>query len=153
VKAGVDTVVTMCAGCGSTLKNDYDTPFRVVDITEFLCEIGFTIPSKVKGTYTYHDPCHLLRGQGISEQPRILLNSVAEKFVEMPARCCGAGGGVKSGLPEEAAKIGAVRAEMVKKTGADFIVTVCPFCEFHLHQVTGLPVKNIATLMMEGYRK
>lgn len=153
VKAGVDTVVTMCAGCGSTLKNDYDTPFRVVDITEFLCEIGFKAPAKVEGTYTYHDPCHLLRGQGISEQPRILLNSVAEKFVEMPARCCGAGGGVKSGKPEEAAKIGAVRAEMVKKTGADFIVTVCPFCEFHLHQVTGLPVKNIATLMMEGYRK
>ncbi len=153
VKAGVDTVLTMCAGCGATLKNDYDTPFRVVDITEFLCEIGFKAPSKVAGTYTYHDPCHLLRGQGISKQPRILLESVAEKFVEMPARCCGAGGGVKSGQPEEAAKIGAVRAEMVKKTGADYIVTVCPFCEFHLHQVTGLPVKNIATLMMEGHRK
>ncbi|HJK22977.1 MAG TPA: heterodisulfide reductase-related iron-sulfur binding cluster [Methanocorpusculum sp.] len=49
--------------------------------------------------------------------------------------------------------MGAVRAEMVKATGADFIVTVCPFCEFHLHQVTGLPVKNIATLLLEGYRK
>ena len=55
--------------------------------------------------------------------------------------------------PDEAAAIGAVRAEMVKATGADFIVTVCPFCEFHLHQVTGLPVKNIATLLLEGYRK
>ncbi len=153
VKSGVDTVLTMCAGCGSTLKNDYDTPFRVADITEYLCEIGFVSPQKVAGTYTYHDPCHLLRGQGISEQPRELLRSVAETFVDLPARCCGAGGGVKSGRPEEAAAIGAVRAEMVKKTGADFIVTVCPFCEFHLHQVTGLPVKNIATLMLEGYRK
>ncbi len=153
VKAGVDTVLTICAGCGSTLKNDYDTPFRVVDITEYLCELGFKIPEKVEGTHTYHDPCHLLRGQGISEQPRVLLNAVAEKFVEMPARCCGAGGGVKSGLPEQAAAIGAVRAEMVKKTGADYIVTVCPFCEFHLHQVTGLPIKQIGSLMLEGYRK
>lgn len=153
VKAGVDTVLTMCAGCGSTLKNDYDTPFRVADITEYLCEIGFVPPEKVAGTYTYHDPCHLLRGQGISEQPRELLRSVAETFVDLPARCCGAGGGVKSGHPEEAAAIGAVRAEMVRKTGADFIVTVCPFCEFHLHQVTGLPVKNIATLLLEGYRR
>ncbi|MDV0440885.1 fumarate reductase (CoM/CoB) subunit TfrB [Methanorbis furvi] len=153
VKTGVDTVLTMCAGCGSTLKNDYDTPFRVADITEYLAEIGFVPPKKVEGTYTYHDPCHLLRGQGISEQPRELLESVAEKFVDMPARCCGAGGGVKSGRPEEAAAIGAVRAEMVKETGADYIVTVCPFCEFHLHQVTGLPVKNIATLMLEGYKK
>ncbi|HJJ75235.1 MAG TPA: heterodisulfide reductase-related iron-sulfur binding cluster [Methanocorpusculum sp.] len=49
--------------------------------------------------------------------------------------------------------MGAVRAEMVKETGADYIVTVCPFCEFHLHQVTGLTVKNIASLMLEGYRK
>ena len=153
VNAGVDVVLTMCAGCGSTLKNDYNTPFRVADITEYLCEIGFVPPAKVAGTYTYHDPCHLLRGQGISEQPRELLRSVAETFVDLPARCCGAGGGVKSGRPEEAAAIGAVRAEMVKATGADFIVTVCPFCEFHLHQVTGLPVKNIATLLLEGYRK
>lgn len=153
VKTGVDTVLTMCAGCGSTLKNDYETPFRVADITEYLSEIGFVKPKKVAGTYTYHDPCHLLRGQGIHDQPRELLESVAEKFVDMPARCCGAGGGVKSGQPEEAAAIGAVRAEMVRETGADYIVTVCPFCEFHLHQVTGLPVKNIATLMLEGYQK
>lgn len=153
VKAGVDTVLTMCAGCGSTLKNDYDTPFCVADITEYLAGIGFVPPAKVPGTYTYHDPCHLLRGQGISSQPRELLKAVAEKFVDLPARCCGAGGGVKAGRPDEAAAIGAVRAEMVKKTGADYIVTVCPFCEFHLHQVTGLPVKNIATLMLEGYHQ
>ncbi|HJJ89979.1 MAG TPA: succinate dehydrogenase/fumarate reductase iron-sulfur subunit [Methanocorpusculum sp.] len=153
MNAGVDTVLTLCAGCGSTLKNDYNTPFRVADITEYLCEIGFVQPTKVSGTYTYHDPCHLLRGQGISEQPRELLRSVVETFVDLPARCCGAGGGVKSACPHEAASIGATRAEMVITTGADFIVTVCPFCEFHLHQVTGLPVKNIATLLLEGYRK
>lgn len=153
VKANVDTVITMCAGCGSTLKNDYETPFRVADITEYLVEIGFTKPKKVSGIYTYHDPCHLLRGQGISEEPRVLLESVAEKFVDIPARCCGSGGGVRSGRPEVAAEIGRVRAEMVHATKADFVVTVCPFCEFHLHQVTGLPVKNIATLLMEGYKK
>ena len=151
--AGVDVVLTMCAGCGSTLKNDYQTPFRVADITEFLVELGFEEPAKVAGTYTYHDPCHLLRGQHIKEQPRILLKASAETFVDLAPRCCGAGGGVKSGQPEEAAKIGAVRAEMVKETGADYIITVCPFCEFHLHQVTGLPVKNIASLMLEGYQK
>lgn len=150
---GCDVVLTMCAGCGSTLKNDYHTPFRVADITEFLCEAGFEVPAKVAGTYTYHDPCHLLRGQGVREQPRMILRECVDNFVDMPARCCGAGGGVKSGLPEEAADIGRVRAEMVKQTGADYIVTVCPFCEFHLHQVTELPVKNIASLMVEGYTK
>ncbi|MBO5367467.1 succinate dehydrogenase, partial [Methanocorpusculum sp.] len=96
---------------------------------------------------------HLLRGQHIKEQPRVLLRSVSETFVELAPRCCGAGGGVKSGKPEEAARIGAVRAEMVKETKADYIVTVCPFCEFHLHQVTGLPVKNMASLLLEGYQR
>jgi fumarate reductase (CoM/CoB) subunit B len=28
----IDTVMTMCAGCGSTLKNDYRTPFIMMDI-------------------------------------------------------------------------------------------------------------------------
>jgi fumarate reductase (CoM/CoB) subunit B len=153
VNTGVDTVFTMCAGCGSTLKKDYDTPFRVADITEYLCEVGLVLPTKIPGTYTYHDPCHLLRGQGISKQPRELLRNFVEKFVDLPARCCGAGGGVKSGFPDEAAAIGNVRAEMIKATEADFVVTICPFCEFHLRRGTGLPVKNIATLMLEGYLK
>ena len=29
---GIKTVMTMCAGCGMTLKNDYETPFEVLDI-------------------------------------------------------------------------------------------------------------------------
>ena len=37
---GIDTVLTMCAGCGSTLKNDYTTPFKVIDINELLTQTG-----------------------------------------------------------------------------------------------------------------
>ncbi|PKL59030.1 MAG: succinate dehydrogenase, partial [Methanomicrobiales archaeon HGW-Methanomicrobiales-4] len=33
---GINTVMTMCAGCGSTLKHDYETPFTVKDVTEIL---------------------------------------------------------------------------------------------------------------------
>ena len=150
---GVDTVITVCAGCGSTLKNDYKTPFTVYDITEFLVKEGFEIPAKISGTYTYHDPCHLLRGQGISAEPRAILKETAETFIDLKAQCCGAGGGVRSGKPAEAEEIGKRRADMIKATGADAVVTVCPFCEFHIHQTTGLPVINITSLMADGYRK
>ncbi|KUG20112.1 succinate dehydrogenase iron-sulfur protein [hydrocarbon metagenome] len=152
-RRGIRTVMTMCAGCGSTLKNDYDTPFEVKDITEILTEYGIEPPEMLDLTATYHDPCHLLRGQGISEQPRELLRRVAARFVEMPAQCCGAGGGVRSGQPEVAAALGRLRNEEVRKTGADVVVTVCPFCEFHIADSTDVPVKNIATLLLEGYRK
>ena len=95
---GIDTVVTMCAGCGSTLKNDYRTPFKVMDISEVLTKYGIEPPGRLPIKATYHDPCHLLRGQGIRDQPRELIRQVVD-LVEMPARCCGSGGGVKSGLP------------------------------------------------------
>jgi fumarate reductase (CoM/CoB) subunit B len=153
VKRGVKTVMTMCAGCGSTLKNDYDTPFEVKDITEILTEYGIEPPATLDLTATYHDPCHLLRGQGISEQPRILLRQVVREFREMPSKCCGAGGGVRSGLPDEAKALGEKRNEEIQKTGADIVVSACPFCEFHIQESTDKPVKHVVSLILEGYRE
>lgn len=149
---GIDTVLTMCAGCGTTLKNDYTTPFRVIDINELLTECGIEPPARLSVRATYHDPCHLLRGQGIREQPRELIRQVVD-LVEMPAICCGSGGGVKSGIPEEAAALGKRRDAEIKKTGADIVISSCPFCEFHISANTDKPVKNIATVLLEGYRE
>lgn len=153
VSRGIGTVMTICAGCGATLKNDYETPFVVKDVTEILTEYGIEPPAKLDVRATYHDPCHLLRGQGIREQPRELLRQAVKEFVEMPVQCCGAGGGVRSGVPEEAMALGAMRGEAVKATGADVVVTVCPFCEFHIADCTDVPVKNLTTILLEGYRK
>ncbi len=152
-RRGIATVMTICAGCGATLKNDYETPFAVKDVTEILTEYGIEPPAKLDVRATYHDPCHLLRGQGIREEPRALLVQGVREFVEMPAECCGAGGGVRSGVPEEARALGAKRNEAVKATGADVVVTVCPFCEFHIADCTDTPVKNLVTVLLEGYRK
>lgn len=150
---GIDTVMTMCAGCGATLKNDYETPFTVMDITEVLLKAGIEAPAKLPVRATYHDPCHLLRGQGLHDPPRIILEQVVEEYIPMPAQCCGAGGGVRSGQPEEAAALGKLRGEAIAETGADIVVTICPFCEFHIQEQTDKPVKNLATLLLEGYRK
>jgi fumarate reductase (CoM/CoB) subunit B len=149
---GIDTVMTMCAGCGSTLKNDYDTPYTVMDINEILTKYGIEPPAKLPIKATYHDPCHLLRGQGIREQPRELIRQVVD-LVEMPAICCGSGGGVKSGIPEEAAALGKRRDDEIKKTGAEIVISSCPFCEFHIQSCTDKPVKNITTVLLEGYRE
>ena len=148
----LNTVVTMCAGCGSTLKHDYETPFRVVDFSELLAEMGVKEPAPLGLKVTYHDPCHLMRGQDIREQPRELLRKVAE-IVEMPSICCGSGGGVRSGNPEEAAALGARRGEEIAKTGAEQVVTCCPFCEFHIAGHTDRPVRHLASLLLEGYKK
>ena len=153
VNRGISTVMTMCAGCGSTLKHDYSTPFTVKDVTEVLTGIDLPEPARLDCTVTYHDPCHLMSGQGIRDQPRDLLTRVAGKFIEMPAQCCGSGGGVRSGIPQEAAALGELRREAIARTGADTVVTICPFCEYHIQEHTDKPVKNLMTLLLEGYRK
>jgi fumarate reductase (CoM/CoB) subunit B len=149
---GIDTVVTMCAGCGSTLKNDYKTPFTVMDISELLTKYGIESPARLTVKATYHDPCHLLRGQGIRDQPRALARQVID-LVDMPAWCCGSGGGVRSGFPDEAAALGEKRREEIRKTGTDIVISSCPFCEFHLSGHSDKPVKNITTVLLEGYRE
>jgi fumarate reductase (CoM/CoB) subunit B len=149
---GIDTVLTMCAGCGSTLKNDYKTPFKVIDINELLTQYGIEPPAKLPVKATYHDPCHLLRGQGIRDQPRELIRQVVD-LVEMPSICCGSGGGVRAGNPDEAAALGKRRGEEIKKTGAEVVITSCPFCEFHIAGHTDKPVKHVATVLLEGYRE
>jgi fumarate reductase (CoM/CoB) subunit B len=149
---GIDTVLTMCAGCGSTLKNDYETPFAVLDINQLLTKYGIEPPAHLPVRATYHDPCHLLRGQNIKDEPRQLIRQVVD-LVEMPSICCGSGGGVKSGVPEEAAALGKRRGEEIEKTGADIVISSCPFCEFHIASHTDKPVKNITTVLLEGYRE
>ncbi|MDD3574285.1 MAG: heterodisulfide reductase-related iron-sulfur binding cluster, partial [Methanospirillum sp.] len=150
---GIKTVMTMCAGCGATLKHDYDTPFEVRDVTEILTRYGLPPVKKVPVTATYHDPCHLMNGQQITKEPREILEKIVESFVEMPAQCCGSGGGVRSGMPEVAASLGELRREAINKTGADIVVTICPFCEYHIQEHSNRPVKNLMTVLVEAFGK
>lgn len=159
-----DTVVTVCAGCGATLKNDYPkygVDLNVVDISEFLAERLNTEDMKpVNMRVTYHDPCHLIRGQGISKEPREILNKIKGlEFVEMeiPDQCCGAGGGVRSGKPEIAAGLGKKKVDMVKDLNVDAVVTICPFCEYNIQDslekagLTNVKVMNILKLLELAY--
>ena len=105
-QAGVDVVVTACASCGLTLKREYEellgidggSGLPVYDFAEFLAYRGWAPPAAgaaAKIRITYHDPCHLARGQGISREPRDVLRTLPwVEFVEMrdADRCCGSGG-------------------------------------------------------------
>lgn len=161
-----DTIITVCAGCGSTLKNDYSKigiDLNVVDISEFLAERLKTDSMKpVDMRVTYHDPCHLVRGQGISQEPREILKKIkGVEFVEMevPDQCCGAGGGVRAGKPEIAAGLGKKKVEMVKKLDVDAVITICPFCEYNIQDslnregLSDAKVMNILKLLELAYNR
>jgi heterodisulfide reductase subunit D len=44
------------------------------------------------------------------------------------SRCCGAGGGLKSGYPDIQNKISQTRIREAEATGATELVSACPFC-------------------------
>ena len=63
--------------------------------------------------------------------------------MDKPDQCCGAGGGVKSGKPEIAEALADDKVDMINKLDVDYVVTICPFCEFNIND--SLKKKNSKT--------
>lgn len=141
LKAGVDVVITDCATCGSTLKKYDELLGRnwlpVLDISQFLLDQGgLGLASSKPGLrITYHDPCHLVRGQSVMEAPRKLLRSIeGAEFVEMvdAAVCCGGAGSFSLLHYDLSMKILDRKISNVIATGANVVATGCPACKIQL---------------------
>ena len=70
--------------------------------------------------------------QPLYEEPRAILTKITN-LVEMAtikenAKCCGAGGGVKKAYSNLALDIAKSRIEEAQATGAEYLVSICPFC-------------------------
>lgn len=128
-------------------------------VSRFVAGGRLSFSREVPMVVTYHDPCHLGRmgepylgrwtgskldrpasmkragRNGEYEAPRELLRSIPGlRLVEMErireySWCCGAGGGVLEAYPEYAAWTARERVEEALSTGADALVTACPWCE------------------------
>lgn len=133
-----EKIITSCAGCYKTLKEDYEG-LDVVHISQLLNDLisdGKLDLSKKDLDVTYHDSCHLGRHCDVFDEPRNVIKSVAN-LIEMDnirenSLCCGAGGGVKSAYPEIANQMASSRLEQAKQTGCETLVTPCPFCKLNL---------------------
>ena len=86
--------------------------------------------------FVFDPPKHYRRGTyGVYEPPRDVIKAVpGVKLTEMVrikeyAWCCGAGGGVSESNPEFAVWTARERIEEAESTGAEAIVTACPWCE------------------------
>jgi heterodisulfide reductase subunit D len=151
-KSEIRTIITSCAGCYRTLKTDYkkimeDLNIEVFHTIEFLWKIIKERSIKLKPlniSVTYHDPCHTGRNVGIKEglkplyeEPRAILkkivNLIEMKTIKENAKCCGAGGGLKKGFPELALSIAKSRIKEAEETGANYLVSICPFCYRNLN--------------------
>ena len=72
---------------------------------------------------------------GVYDQPREILKAIpGVQLVEMQrireySWCCGAGGGVREAYPEYSNWTASERIEEAKSTGAEAIISACPWCE------------------------
>ena len=174
-KANIETVVTDCATCGSTLKDygkllaeDPDWAARsaafskkVRDVSEFLMTIPLEKPQgRIEARVTYHDPCHLRRAQGVWQQPRALLQMIEGlEFVELPEAdwCCGSAGSQLITHYETSLKVLQRKIENLESTKADYIASGCPGCQMQLNvgvRQRGLDVQVVhpVTLLDQAYR-
>ncbi|MHA1785373.1 MAG: (Fe-S)-binding protein [Candidatus Helarchaeota archaeon] len=74
------------------------------------------------------------------EMPRAIIRAIPGLELKEMYRigenslCCGAGGGVKAGYPEFAWDAANERLMEAEATGADILMTICPFCELNMGQ-------------------
>jgi Fe-S oxidoreductase len=142
-KLGVKTIVTPCSGCYNTIGNVYaqlgeckfEVKHSVVLLAELIKQKKLKPTHPINAIVTYHDPCHLGRHGKIFDAPREILKSIPGiALVEMNrireySFCCGGGGGARTGKLEFALATARRRVKEAEKTGADLLVTACPFCE------------------------
>lgn len=144
--SSADIIVTDCASCGSTLKHlarfvpgeeAKNFADRVMDITEYLVKVGYVPRKRGNLPLTYHDPCHLARGQGITKEPRALLKQVGD-FREMAGanECCGGAGSFCFEYPKAAKLILERKERNIAQTGAEVVVTACPGCLIQLSRLS-----------------
>jgi len=119
--------------------------FQVIHILELLDQLKAEGRIRLKGKthtpMTLHDPCQIVRRGGVIRQPRELLNSVADHFVEMRDHgvmnwCCGGGGGVSANERAETLRLKAFdrKKRQLEEVGVETLVTACANCRIILEE-------------------
>ena len=124
----VDAIIVNSAGCGSFMKDHCD---KTRDVSEFLATIGIARPKPLNVRVTYHDACHLVHGQKLSQPPRELLRAIPGlELVELPEStwCCGSAGIYNITQPEMSLELLERKMKHIAATGAQVVATGNPGC-------------------------
>ena len=162
--------------CGHAFRSVYDMgnrslswrmpPIPVVHAIEFYYDLfkagKIKLAKKYDKPVTLHDPCNVVRGRGLHEKARYVVNQLCENLVEMhPNRelnyCCSAGGGViNCGPPYKKKRVtgNRIKAEQLEATGVPVVIAPCHNCHSGLEDIVhyyelGMEVKFIIDILYE----
>jgi Fe-S oxidoreductase len=147
--ARVKKLVTCCPHCTTMLDKDYrqipayaQLGIRVWHHTEFIQEFLPKLPIKPLGIeLTYHDPCYLARGRGVTSAPRAVLHAAGVTLAEAAhhgqnTQCCGAGGAqlfvADDSREEGKQRVNQRRFAELMETQTEMVAVACPYCPIML---------------------
>jgi glycolate oxidase iron-sulfur subunit len=124
----VDAIVVTAAGCGSWMKDHPCDGPPVLDVAEYLDNIGVRARLRLSSPIraAYQDACHLTHGQQLSAAPRRLLASVEGLTVAPLADagvCCGSAGLYNLEQPAIAVELGIRKAAAIVAAGVSVVVS------------------------------
>jgi len=151
-RASVDVVVVNAAGCGSVMKEYWELLHtdpayaqkaeafskKVRDVSQLLAQVPLNGRLRaLPRTVTYHDACHLARGQRVRQEPRKILKAIPGlQLVELKESdfCCGSAGIYNLLHPDLAQQFLDRKIERIKETGADVVVSGNPGCSLQIEK-------------------
>lgn len=174
-KLELDVVCSNSAGCGNCMKGyghllrddpayaerAKDFSSKVKDVHEVLVAIDFKPPSiPLPKTLTYHDACHLLHGQGVSSQPRLVCHKLSGHYKELPRadRCCGSAGIYNLKQYETSMELLEDKVDQIESTGCEVVGVANPGCLMQIRyglKKRGLKIRaeHPIVLLDEAYSK
>ncbi len=147
-----------------TWKNPPIPMVHAVDFYYDLITSGrIKIINKFKEPITVQDPCNIVRGLGLGQKLRYIMNALCEDFRDVSPRfehnyCCMAGGGViNCGPPWKKSRMlsNKVKADQLAATGAKVIVTPCHNCHSGIEDIIkfyklGMHTKFICEILVDA---
>jgi glycolate oxidase iron-sulfur subunit len=182
-RGNFDCLITACATCTATIREIWpmmadslapDLSARVKALAAATMDINAFLVSRVdlgnepqreataaSVAATYHDPCHLKKSLGVSEEPRRLLQANrAYRLVEMAESdwCCGMGGSFNLAHYGISERIGRRKREAIAATGCSVVATGCPACMLQISEALSkagdaIRVRHPVEIYWEGIEK
>jgi Fe-S oxidoreductase len=128
-------------------------------LNELLNEGKLKLTAKIEKNVTYHDPCYLGRHSELFEEPRRLIQRIpGVTLIEIEnsradSDCCGMGGGRMWMEPPgnlfSSQAIAEKRIQQALDTGAEILLTACPFCNITLNDAVKSLEKEDAIRVMD----
>lgn len=161
----LDAIMVTASGCGTTVK-DYGFMFRddlvwagpaaavsaiAKDVSEVLAGLD-SGPSAVASLglrVAYHSACSLQHGQGVTDQPKLLLKAAGFTVVEPlePHICCGSAGTYNLLQPEIAGKLRDRKVANLEATRPDIIATGNIGCMTQIAGGSDVPIVHTVELL------